>query len=104
MAIIFAYIGTAVYQYLLERQQKALIKNVFSHYINPSVVNELVANPEKAKLVGLRRELTVLFSDVENFTAIAEQFHNHPEGLVELLNEYLDEMTNIVLEVRRHIR
>ncbi len=98
LAIIFAYIGTAVYQYLLERQQKALIKNVFSHYINPSVVNELVANPEKAKLGGDRRELTVLFSDVENFTAIAEQFHNHPEGLVELLNEYLDEMTNIVLK------
>jgi adenylate cyclase len=98
LAIILAYIGTAVYQYLLERQQKALIKNVFSHYINSSVVNELVANPEKAKLGGDRRELTVMFSDIENFTAISEQFHNRPEGLVELLNEYLDEMTNIVLK------
>jgi adenylate cyclase len=98
LAIIVAYLGTAVYQYLLERQQKALIKNVFSHYINSSVVNELVANPEKAKLGGDRRELTVLFSDIENFTAISEQFHNRPEGLVDLLNEYLDEMTNIVLK------
>ncbi|HVN47372.1 MAG TPA: CHASE2 domain-containing protein [Bacteroidota bacterium] len=98
LAIIVAYIGTAVYQYLLERQQKALIKNVFSHYINSSVVNELVANPEKAKLGGDRRELTVMFSDIESFTSISEQFHHRPEGLVELLNEYLDEMTNIVLK------
>ncbi|MEX0602907.1 MAG: adenylate/guanylate cyclase domain-containing protein, partial [Bacteroidota bacterium] len=98
LAIVFAYIGTAVYQYLLERQQKAMIKGVFSHYISAAVVNELVANPEKARLGGDRRELTVFFSDIAGFTTISEQFHNKPEGLVELLNEYLDEMTSIVLK------
>ncbi len=98
LAIVFAYVGTAVYQYLAERQQKAMIKNVFSHYINPSVVNELIANPEKAKLGGDRRELTVFFSDIASFTTIAEQFHNKPEGLVSLLNEFLDEMTRVVLK------
>ncbi len=98
LAIVVAYIGTAVYQYLEERQQKAMIKGVFSHYINPSVVNELVANPEKAKLGGDRRELTVFFSDIAGFTSISEKFHSKPEALVELLNEYLDEMTSIVLK------
>ena len=97
-ALVFAYIGTAVYQYLEERQQKALIKNVFSHYINPAVVNELVSNPDKAKLGGDRRELTVFFSDIAGFTSISERFSEHPEGLVDLLNEYLDEMTAIVLK------
>ncbi|HCA78493.1 MAG TPA: hypothetical protein DEP53_02035, partial [Bacteroidetes bacterium] len=58
LAVVFAYLGAAVYQYLAERQQKALIKNVFSKYISAAVVNELVANPEKAKLGGDRRELT----------------------------------------------
>jgi adenylate cyclase len=98
LAIILAYFGTAVYQYMTERQQKAVIKNMFGHYINPAVVNELVANPEKAKLGGDRRELTVFFSDIASFTTIAEQFHTKPEGLVALLNEYLDEMTRLVLK------
>jgi adenylate cyclase len=98
LAVVLAYVGAAVYQYLAERQQKALIKNVFSKYISSAVVNELVANPEKAKLGGDRRELTVFFSDIAGFTTISEQFHTKPEGLVELLNEYLDEMTGIVLK------
>jgi adenylate cyclase len=98
LAIVFAYFGTAVYQYLTERQQKAVIKNMFGHYINPAVVNELVSNPEKATLGGDRRELTVFFSDIASFTTISEQYHAKPEGLVALLNEYLDEMTRIVLK------
>jgi adenylate cyclase len=98
LAVVLAYLGAAVYQYLVERQQKALIKNVFSKYISAAVVNELVANPEKAKLGGDRRELTVFFSDIAGFTTISEQFHTKPEGLVGLLNEYLDEMTAIVLK------
>jgi len=98
LTVVFAYIGAAVYQYLGERQQKALIKNVFSKYISAAVVNELVANPEKAKLGGDRRELTVFFSDIAGFTSISEQFQARPEGLVALLNEYLDEMTAIVLK------
>jgi adenylate cyclase len=98
LAVVLAYLGAAVYQYLAERQQKALIKHVFSKYISAAVVNELVANPEKAKLGGDRRELTVFFSDIASFTTISEQFYAKPEGLVELLNEYLDEMTNIVLK------
>jgi adenylate cyclase len=98
LAVVLAYLSAAVYQYLAERQQKALIKNVFSKYISAAVVNELVANPEKAKLGGDRRELTVFFSDIAGFTTISEQFHTKPEGLVALLNEYLDEMTAIVLK------
>jgi adenylate cyclase len=97
-AIILAYFGTAVYQYLTERQQKAIIKNMFGHYINPTVVNELVANPDKVRLGGDRCELTVFFSDIANFTSISEQYHNKPEGLVALLNEFLDEMTRLVLK------
>lgn len=98
LAVVLAYVGAAVYQYMTERKQKALIKHVFSHYISAAVVNELVANPEKAKLGGDRRELTVFFSDIAGFTTISEAFHTKPEGLVELLNEYLDEMTSIVLK------
>ncbi len=95
-AVVFSYIGTIVYQYLSERQQKAMIKNVFSHYISPAVVNELVANPEKAALGGDKRELTAFFSDIASFTTMSEALT--PEALVQLLNEYLDDMTNIVIK------
>jgi adenylate cyclase len=97
-AIVLAYFGTAVYQYLVERQQKAMIKNMFGHYINQAVVNELVANPEKARLGGDRRELTVFFSDIEKFTSISEQYHDKPEELLTFLNEYMDEMTRFVFK------
>jgi adenylate cyclase len=96
LAVVFSYVGTIVYQYLSERKQKALIKNVFSHYISPAVVNELVANPEKAALGGDKRELTAFFSDIAGFTTISESLP--PEKLVELLNEYLDEMTEIIIK------
>jgi len=98
LAVVLAYFGTAVYQYLAEREQKAMIKGVFGHYLNPAVVNILVNEPEKAKLGGDRRELTIFFSDIASFTTISEHYHKNPEGLVELLNEYLDEMTSIVLK------
>lgn len=96
LAVVFAYVGTIVYQYLAERQQKAMIKGVFSHYINPSVVNDLIANPDKATLGGDRRELTVFFSDIAGFTSISESMT--PENLVVLLNEYLEEMTRIIFK------
>ena len=98
LALVFTYLGTAVYQYLSERQQKAMIKGVFSHYLNPAVVNILVNDPSKAKLGGDLRDLTIFFSDIASFTTISEHYHGKPEGLVELLNEYLEEMTTIVLK------
>jgi adenylate cyclase len=96
LALVFSYVGTVVYQYLSERQQKAMIKGVFSHYISPAVVNELIANPEKATLGGDKRELTAFFSDIAGFTTISESLT--PEALVQMLNEYLDEMTEIIIK------
>jgi adenylate cyclase len=71
-----------------------MIKAMFSTYVNPSVVDELLANPEKLALGGARKELTVLFSDIEGFTTIAQTLE--PERLVALLNEYLDAMSAVI--------
>jgi adenylate cyclase len=95
IAAVFAnYVGSAVYQYLTERKQKVMIKGMFSQYLNPHVVNELIAHPEKMRLGGERRELTVLFSDIAGFTTFSEKLP--PEELVLVLNEYLSAMTEIV--------
>ncbi|MDE3057658.1 MAG: CHASE2 domain-containing protein [Bacteroidota bacterium] len=93
-AVLANYVGSAVYQYLTERKQKVMIKGMFSQYLNPTVVDELIAHPEKLRLGGERRELTVLFSDIAGFTTFSEKLP--PEELVLVLNEYLSAMTEIV--------
>jgi len=97
-ALIIAYGASSVSNYLKERKQKLMIKGMFSQYLNPQLVNELIENPEKLKLGGIRKEMTVLFSDLANFTSISEKID--PETLVELLNHYFDEMTEIIFETK----
>ncbi len=95
-AVLAGYIGSTAYNLVTERRQRALIKTMFSTYVNPSVVDELISNPEKLTLGGQRKELTVLFSDIEGFTTISQSLE--PEHLVKLLNEYLDTMSAVIFE------
>ncbi|MDI6803991.1 MAG: CHASE2 domain-containing protein [Bacteroidota bacterium] len=96
MAVTFGYVGSMVYSYVSERKQKVLIKSMFSQYVSPTVVNELVDDPTKLRLGGERKILTVLFTDLENFTSVAESVP--PEELVPILNAYFEGMTEIILK------
>ncbi|MGK0289370.1 MAG: adenylate cyclase, partial [bacterium] len=75
---------------------KRFIQGAFKQYLSPDVIDRLVANPNLLKLGGERKELTAFFSDVQGFSTISESLE--PEELVELLNEYLTEMTEIVMK------
>lgn len=96
LTIVLSFSLIYVYRYITEEKDKRFIRSTFSHFVTKSVVDELLANPEKIKLGGEKKECTVLFSDVAGFTTISEQLE--PEELVHLLNEYLTEMTNIVFK------
>lgn len=98
VGMISAYFGSAIVDFLRERKQKILIKGMFSQYLNPELVNELVNHPERLTLGGIRKNMTVLFSDLANFTTISEK--TEPEILVEMLNKYFDEMTEIIFETK----
>ena len=98
VAVVGGYIASTGYHYAVERKQRLLIKDMFSTYVNPTVVDELIANPDKLRLGGERRELTVLFSDIEGFATISEKMQT--EQLVALLNEYFTMMTGIILKHR----
>lgn len=90
------YIGGTAYKYFIEAGQKRFIRDAFSTYLAPTVVKQLIDSPEKLVLGGEQRDITAFFSDVKGFTQIAERLA--PQELVELLNEFLTEMTNIILK------
>jgi adenylate cyclase len=86
-------------RFILEFRLKQQIKKQFEHYLDPRQVAALQKNPDLLKLGGDRREMSFLFMDIIGFTPISEFYKNKddPEGLVELVNEFLDEMTTILL-------
>ncbi len=95
LAVIIGYFSSTAYHFLKERQQNVMIKGMFSQYVSKEVVNQLLVNPEKLRLGGERKNLSILFSDIAGFTAFAEK--KQPEELVNFINEFLNEMTEIIL-------
>jgi len=101
LAGFLSYASVTAYRQLTEERQKRQIRHAFQHYLSPTVVEEVLKNPETLKLGGERKELTVLFSDVTGFTPIAETME--PEDLVALLNDYLSEMSDVILKSKGYI-
>jgi len=96
LSVGFSFLGSTVALYLAEEEEKARIRGMFQQYVAASVVDELIQRPELLSLGGEERVLSVLFSDVAGFSGISE--HLTPTQLVELLNEYLTEMTEVILD------
>lgn len=94
-ASITAIFTSLIFNYMTEGKQKRFIQHAFNHYLSKHVIDQLIENPEKLKLGGVRSELSIFFSDVEGFTTISERMT--PEALIEVLNEYLSEMSDIIL-------
>ncbi len=95
-AVAVTLVGAGLLYYTTEGRQKAYIKNAFKQYLSPDVIEELIAHPERLKLGGERKTLSVFFSDLEGFTSLSEGLD--PEELTNLLNIYLSAMTDILHE------
>lgn len=94
-AVLLSFMGASILNYVFEGRQKRFLKNVFSFYLSPHVIEQIIDNPDLLCLGGQRREISSFFSDIAGFTALSEQMS--PERLVDLLNAYLSEMTDIIL-------
>ena len=81
-------------RYSLEGREKRKLKRLFQRYVSPDVVRQLVQRPEKLALEGEHRTVSVLFSDIRDFTTRSEQ--TPPEILVLCLNRYLSVMVEII--------
>ncbi|MBI3124205.1 MAG: adenylate/guanylate cyclase domain-containing protein, partial [Ignavibacteriales bacterium] len=95
IGVVFGYFGSTAFHFLKERQQNVLIKGMFSQYVNKQVVQELLTNPDKLKLGGEKKNVTVLFSDMAGFTTFSEG--KSPEELVKFINGLLHEMTELIM-------
>ena len=86
-------------RFVREFRLKQQIRKQFETYLDPRQVAILQKHPEKLKLGGERREMSFLFMDIVGFTPISEYYKNNndPEGLVAVINDYLNRMTKIVL-------
>ena len=90
------FVAATLINYMAERRHSKLVRNIFEHYLDRSVVRTLINDPDQVKLGGERRTGTVLFSDVADFTNHSEKLE--PEELVAFMNLYLDAMTRIIIE------
>jgi class 3 adenylate cyclase len=79
-------------------EQRDLIKDTFGKFVDPAIVQSLLDDPTRLKLGGERRVQTILFADLENFSALGERLD--PEALFELLNGYLEGAADVVAEHR----
>ncbi len=94
VALTTAFVLAQGLNYRLEGREKKKLRRLFQRYVSPEVVRQLVECPEDLALEGERREVTVLFSDIRDFTTRSEQ--TAPETLVLCLNRYLSVMVEII--------
>jgi len=98
MAMTATYLGVVLLKYILEQREKSFIKTAFGHYVAPAVLDNILKSPDKLKLGGEKRYMTVLFSDIEGFTTLSEQLS--PEEVGYILNEYLSHMVQCITRTR----
>lgn len=96
LSALFSYVGSVAYVAVIEGREKRFIKGAFGKYVSPDVVAEISEDPSALTLGGEKRPISLLFSDLSGFTEISEEMD--AQDLIALLNEYLDDMTRVVLD------
>ena len=94
LAAVVAFGGVSAYRQLTEASTRRWITSLFKQYVAADHVEEILRHPERLRLGGERRDITVLFSDVRSFTPLSESIS--PEQLGSLLNHYLSAMTDVL--------
>lgn len=98
MSVFLLGFDSIFYNLISEQQEKKLIKSIFSRYINPYVMKELLDNPtgSLSSLGGQKREITVVFTDIRQFTTLSEKLP--AEEVVKFLNQYFQIMNDIIFK------
>jgi adenylate cyclase len=99
-AIAVGCMTAAITSYVYQRveAQRGQIRHAFGQYLSPAVIQEIIDDPDRLKLGGEERDLTLMFCDVRNFTSISQDLS--ATDLTQFINELLSPLTEIILEQR----
>ena len=95
LSALAVYLVASIFHFARSEADKRQVRSAFGRYLSPALVEQLARNPEKLRLGGEMREMTMLFCDIRGFTTISEQFD--PPGLTRFINAFLTPMTEIIL-------
>ena len=93
---LLAYTAVNASMRVIGSKQREFAQGALGKYLPRSIANEIVRNPDRLSLHGEKRELFCVFSDLEGFTKLSHAVK--PEVCAALLNDYLDRLSEIVLE------
>ncbi|MDC7233001.1 MAG: adenylate/guanylate cyclase domain-containing protein [Spirochaetales bacterium] len=94
--ILLSFIAIVSVNLILSSKEKGFIRSAFAQYLSDDVIKDLLDDPSKLSLGGEERHMTAMFTDVKGFSSISEKLT--PQNLVTLLNDYLTEMSNLIME------
>lgn len=98
LSILVIFMLSTVLTYLRTEKEKRMVRTAFGLYISPDFMRELTEHPEKLRLGGEIRDLSVMFTDIRSFTTISEGLA--PEELIQLMNDFLTPMSDLVMQNR----
>lgn len=95
-ACFASYLSSSLIHFLRTDSEKRQIRNAFSRYLAPEIVEQLANRPDQLKLGGEMKPMTLVFADIQGFTSISEKFT--PHELTTFINRFLTPMTDIILK------
>jgi len=96
LTLVLGYLGITVYNYIQEEKNKQFLKESFGTYVSPELIDQMYDSGEEPSLGGEEGYHTAFFTDIQSFSAFSEKLS--ASDLVSLLNEYLTDMTDVLLE------
>jgi adenylate cyclase len=93
---VLTFVGSTAYRVTIEQRQARALQTALASVIPPGIAQEIARNPDRVRMGGERRVLSVLFTDLRGFTSFSETVE--PEVLSRVISEYLDAMTSVVFE------
>jgi adenylate cyclase len=96
--LVLLFLSGTLFSYIRSEAERQQVRDAFSLYLAPELVKEVASDPDRLRLGGEQREVTVMFTDIRGFTTISESLK--PDQLARFLNEFLTPMTDIILAHR----
>ena len=98
VGICLVYMHAYTVKFVSEFLQKQQIKKQFGGYVSPIIVERLQKNPDLIKLGGENRELSIVMTDMRNFTALGESYGTNVQEFTAIMNEYMTAISRPILD------